>query len=132
MKTTEIRLVSYENKVPCGYLISSFYSERMSFTGLFEVLTLIENIQDGLNYPQQSMDLRSFSETKPNEKQHTAELGDKEVIAIFRISVLFRQNSTWQGSLDWVNKDQSASFRSVWELVKLIDSALSYSGCGDV
>ena len=46
----------------------------------------------------------------------------------FIIRVQHRQNSSWQGRLTWVEKDQTVNFRSVWEMVKLIDSALNCAG----
>jgi len=36
-----------------------------------------------------------------------------------------RQNSSWQGRITWVDKDKTVYFRSVWEMMKLIDSALA-------
>ncbi|PNV60795.1 hypothetical protein C0033_17575 [Clostridium sp. chh4-2] len=47
--------------------------------------------------------------------------GDK---ATFVVHVQYRQNATWQGNVMWAENQQSASFRSALELLKLIDSAL--------
>jgi hypothetical protein len=44
--------------------------------------------------------------------------------AKFIIHVKFRQNSTWQGEIKWVDKDKTQYFRSSLEMVKLIDRAL--------
>lgn len=46
----------------------------------------------------------------------------------FIIRVQHRQNSSWQGRLTWVEKDQTVNFRSVWEMVKLIDNAINTAG----
>ena len=43
----------------------------------------------------------------------------------FEISVKFMQNSTWQGEIYWVDKNQKQNFRSALEMLKLIDEALS-------
>ena len=46
-------------------------------------------------------------------------------MATFKLSILFRQNSSWQGSVLWLEEDSEAQFRSALELVKLIDSVLT-------
>jgi len=42
----------------------------------------------------------------------------------FEISVMFTQNSTWQGQIHWVEKNQKKKFRSALEMLKLMDEAL--------
>ena len=46
-------------------------------------------------------------------------------MATFKLSILFRQNSSWQGSVLWLEEDSEAQFRSALELVKLVDSVLT-------
>ena len=48
----------------------------------------------------------------------------------FEISVKFMQNSTWQGQIHWVEKNQKQSFRSALEMLKLMDEALTDSAEG--
>ena len=45
----------------------------------------------------------------------------------FEISVKFMQNSTWQGQIHWVEKNQKQNFRSALEMLKLMDEALTES-----
>lgn len=47
--------------------------------------------------------------------------GEKQT---FIIDIKDVQNETWQGSLSWVQGNQKKSFRSVLELIKLMDSAI--------
>lgn len=42
----------------------------------------------------------------------------------FVLKILDRQNSTWQGSILWVEKQNEQYFRSALEMLKLIDEAL--------
>lgn len=42
----------------------------------------------------------------------------------FIIRVQQRQNSSMQGRLTWIEKNKTVYFRSVWELIRLIDSAV--------
>ena len=46
-------------------------------------------------------------------------------MAAFRIQILFREHYTWQGKLVWQDEDQEAVFRSVLELIQLIDEILA-------
>ena len=41
----------------------------------------------------------------------------------FEIVVKFKQNATWQGHIHWVEKDKKQNFRSVLEMLKLMDEA---------
>ena len=42
----------------------------------------------------------------------------------FIVNIQNQQNSTWQGTVTWVDEDRTQSFRSVLELIRLIDSTL--------
>ena len=42
----------------------------------------------------------------------------------FEITVKFMQNSTWQGQIHWIDKNQKQNFRSALEMLKLMDEAL--------
>ena len=46
-------------------------------------------------------------------------------LATFIVKVLFRQHSSWQGSVVWQEEKCEEPFRSVLELVLLLESALS-------
>ena len=49
----------------------------------------------------------------------------------FEISVKFMQNNTWQGQIHWIENDRKQSFRSVLEMLRLMDEALT-AGAEDV
>lgn len=42
----------------------------------------------------------------------------------FVIQVMDTQNATWQGTITWANNSETKPFRSVLELIKLLDSAI--------
>ena len=46
----------------------------------------------------------------------------------FVVRVKQHQNGTWQGKITWVDEDKSVNFRSVWEMVKLMEEGLLSSG----
>ena len=43
----------------------------------------------------------------------------------FEVSVKFMQNSTWQGQIHWIENNRKQSFRSVLEMLRLMDEALT-------
>lgn len=45
-------------------------------------------------------------------------------LGTFIIHVQHRQNSSWQGCITWMETNKTVSFRSVWEMIKLIAGAL--------
>lgn len=45
----------------------------------------------------------------------------------FIIRVQHRQNSSWQGRITWMEQDKTLYFRSIWEMIKLIASAIETS-----
>lgn len=52
----------------------------------------------------------------------------KKNTGTFVIKILDRQNSTWQGSVSWIDEQREQYFRSALELLKLIDGALDHEG----
>ena len=49
-------------------------------------------------------------------------------LGTFIIRVQHRQNSSWQGRITWMDEDKTVYFRSMWEMLKLIDSAVGTGG----
>ena len=50
--------------------------------------------------------------------------GAERSTGTFIVKILNKQNSTWQGSVTWVEEQRTQNFRSALELLKLIDGAL--------
>lgn len=42
----------------------------------------------------------------------------------FIIKIMNTQNSTWQGSITWVEEERTQNFRSALEMIKMIDGVL--------
>lgn len=42
----------------------------------------------------------------------------------FMVVIKDSQNGTWQGTVEWIDKNKKECFRSLLEMIKLIDSAL--------
>lgn len=45
-------------------------------------------------------------------------------IGTFVVRVMQHQNGTWQGRITWVDEDKSMNFRSVWEMVRLMEEGI--------
>jgi hypothetical protein len=43
----------------------------------------------------------------------------------FVVQVQFQRNATWQGTIDWLDARKTQRFRSVLEMIKLMDEALA-------
>lgn len=130
MKISEVQVINYEHRNLSGVLQSPFYMEDKGFQSTMELILLLEHLQDCLGYPESTVDIRTFTPTNSIQQPGETEVSAVKrgaSLATFRIAVFFRQNATWQGTLLWVEKDEIACFRSVLELVKLLDSALAHS-----
>lgn len=46
----------------------------------------------------------------------------------FILEVISTENQSWQGRVNWVNGDEKQPFRSVLELLRLIDSVVCPQG----
>ena len=128
MKSSLIKVFSYEGKNLRGVLINPYYGKEMFFTNTTQLLFLVDDVMSDLNYPQENMESRSFSKEsgRGNRAVFAEEPQEKmQEIANFKINVLFRQNASWQGTLVWLDRAIEAQFRSVLELLILIDSVLS-------
>ena len=46
----------------------------------------------------------------------------------FLVNIIEKQNATWQGTVTWLNQNKTESFRSLLELIKLIDVVVEKEG----
>ena len=121
---TIICLDSYRNGVPEGRI----YDPQMgteSFKSLSQFLIKMDSMLDDVQMPQSYTAKRTFPTiTEPLEytaPHHPMGRGAK---ATFELQVIFRQHTSWQGIVTWLEGRVEQSFRSVLELVVLMDSAL--------
>lgn len=126
MKTSIIHVLSYEGKNLEGYLENAFFKGRRYFSNLTQMIFVVEELLDSMVFPPRATSLRSFTAGTPHRVQvaHKSSSSEKP-IASFRLSVLFRQNASWQGNIQWMEDHTATPFRSVLELVQLMDSVLA-------
>ncbi|OQB24543.1 MAG: hypothetical protein BWY11_01030 [Firmicutes bacterium ADurb.Bin182] len=117
----------------CGTACSYYFHTCVRFLSLHEMLFALEDLFDTLRFPEQTMKYRVFKQKTPRiiKARQAYPMDDIEKLTkntektTFIINVLYRQNASWQGSIHWVNQNQTMNFRSTNELIKLMDSALS-------
>ena len=115
-----------------GEMYHAYQEEGTPFSNLDEMTMHMEAFFDLLGFPHPSTNARSFIKQDPNyfHEQKEKIMSDEQVlskhgeIGTFIVRVQHRQNSSWQGRLTWVDKDQTVNFRSIWEMIKLIESAV--------
>ncbi|MFT5872130.1 MAG: hypothetical protein ACI8WT_001058 [Clostridium sp.] len=49
----------------------------------------------------------------------------KETSTSFIVRIKYRQNTSWQGSIQWLGGKQTRHFRSCLELIMLVEQALN-------
>ena len=120
---------SYQNGVLKGHYCSlGLEGDSKKFESLSQFLISAENLFDSINFPQAFAAKRSFA---PSPNLASAESAGSESrrgeLGTFIIRLMFRQHTSWQGSITWVEGGGEQTFRSVLELILLMDSALG--GC---
>lgn len=106
-----------------GRLINLGLPEPIKFHGVMQFLLEMEKLLDDMRFPEPFVQTRNFALTAgspANTEQDTA-YGH---LATFNLRVLFRQNASWQGSVQWLEGRQEESFRSVLELLLLMNSTM--------
>lgn len=114
-----------------GRLYHCYKEEPVRFTSVVELITIAERLFEDIGYPQASTKTRSFEEKKeayPLSKltkvveqkdliQHRGEIGT------FVTYVQYRQQSTWQGELSWMEQEERYEFYNSLEFIKWIDQS---------
>lgn len=124
-RNTEISGRLYHTDLPGEYL----------FANSGQLMLGIESLLNAVNYPEASTEPRTFRDSggvndmqeerpHPTENAKTAPLNVQGKLATFIVHAQYRQNTSWQGSLLWLEENKKQFFRSELELLKLIDSAL--------
>ncbi len=123
-----------------GKLVHLVSGETVNFSSFLELIYLIGDKLEKLDLVQPSTEMRSFYklhalkgregrisnlnkiEMKTNPKEH---INGKPSLLI---RILLRQNATWQGEIHWLNNDKVIRFRSLLEMIMLIQEAIEISG----
>ena len=114
----------YEEGVLKGRFYHAAYG-MSEFRSLSQFLLKMESLLEQMQEPQSYTSKRTFSSMFIHDdntgRPCRFRKGER---ATFELKVLFRQHSSWQGIVEWKDRNTEQSFRSVLELVCLLDSAL--------
>ena len=124
-RTTTICVDSYEDGVPKGRFYNLHLDQWVPFRSLIDLLKGMERSLDEMAFPRAFNATRSFAPAAPQPTLQADESTPKGKLATFAVRILFRQNTSWQGSVTWMEGRTEESFRSVLELILLMDSALT-------
>jgi len=76
-------------------------------------------------FPQSDTARRTFHADPPLPVSRIPKLQLRRgQMATFELQIVFRRHSSWQGVIRWLDRQREESFRSVLELILLMDSAL--------
>jgi len=124
-RLTTVCIDSYENSELCGRFYNPYLSGGHSFQSVTQFLLGMEQALDAMDFPRAFNTVRTFAPAPDHEAGSLDADYAPGKQATFTVRVLFRQNASWQGSVTWMEGRQEQSFRSVLELILLIDSALN-------
>ena len=125
-------LDNYDRKVMRGRMYHPVCEEGVYFSSTMELLCEMESMCDAIAYPKASLEQRRFQKTEKVSlslmQQRTREHIHRErrgALGTFLIRVCFRQNASWQGTVQWLETGKELKFRSTLELLMMMDSALT-------
>ena len=122
-RTTLVCIDCYDRNILQGRLQNPACT--CSFYGLIDFFRSMERLLEQLQLPRAFTAVRSFETALPEEDvPPPCPAVSRGQLATFSVRVLFRQNASWQGSLQWLEGHQEASFRSVLELLLLLNSTV--------
>ena len=115
---------SYDNGVFRGRFYNACHNAG-TFDSLSQFLVKTEALLEMIQSPQAYTTHRTFSALlRPVADAQHPPFFRRGVQATFELKILFRQHSSWQGMIKWKDRGTEQYFRSVLELVFLVDSAL--------
>ena len=118
-----------------GRLYHKYSREPIPFRGMGGMIHYMENLFDELDFPHVATNMRTFAEEGSRRRSGRREekekvMSDHELLSqhgyqeTFIVRVQHRQNSTWQGQITWAEKNIKLNFRSVWEMVHMMENAI--------
>jgi len=132
------------NDVEDGRIAGAVYSRRLKepirFRDAADMLLQIERLLDQQDFPRAFQKKRSFVKSTKKDKGNTFGKKDEEddegymdeetveqaegEVSTFVMNVITRQNTSWQGYLDWLDGSPKIAYNSVLELLSLITRKL--------
>ena len=123
-RTNTVCVDSYEDGVLRGQFYNPYHDRWVSFKSTTQFLIAMEQALDDMKFPRSFTETRNFASTVPPPGTREGSHPGVGKLATFAVRILFRQNTSWQGSVAWLEGQQEERFRSALELILLMDNAL--------
>lgn len=101
------------------------------FNSIMQLPTMMDEYCGKFKYPQKTHELRTFNNEnttvavdRGEEKMAEEKVLAKGEKATFLVTIRYRQNATFQGSIKWLEANEERNFRSELEMIKLMDDAV--------
>lgn len=109
----------------CGQLQHHSFPRPVMFSGIEQLMKFVDYFIRQPGFPKSTVTYRKFTDGETEMKENPTEfVTEYKGKATFVISVLYCQNATWQGTVKWVEGEREENFRSLLELIKLMDSII--------
>ena len=126
---TLVCIDTYENNVPSGRFYNSYLEKWFSFDNFIQFVLKMEACLDETKLPQSFVQPRSFSAVNRSWPERPPDGGMRQgKLATLSVRILYRQNSSWQGTITWLEGKEEQAFRSLNEFIVLLDSAVERNG----
>ena len=122
-RVTRICVDAFEKGVPRGRFYNPHMKSEQPFESLMQLLQGMEATMEDMAFPKAYQVTRAFAPRPKTERPPVNEAPLRGKVATFAVRILFRQNASWQGTVAWLEGSREESFRSVLELLLLMDSA---------
>ena len=133
---------TFDGVQSAGRFYHSYRETPVPFDGLLQLVERMEWLFDWLQFPHRGNNERTFLTRKHREEgpagvqrgrqperdrivSDETLLGKHGELGTFIVRVQHRQNSSWQGRITWMEEDKTITFRSVWEMIKLMEDAIT-------
>ena len=116
-----------------GRLYSPYLKNEVVFDSQSEFFLIADGCCDRMASPQHSMEPRTFGERRALKhikhifgvRYDTEAIRSKGKAATFLVTISFRYNASWQGTVRWVEGEKHEDFRSVLELLRIFNGVFT-------
>lgn len=116
-----------------GFLYHGYHKEGFPVKGYEQIIRIAERLFNALEFSFMGTgdrDIYGRTHSRQKKERMARVLEDEKLLekhgdmGTFVIRVQHRQHSSWQGRVTYLEENKSVYFRSVLELIKIIDGAL--------
>jgi len=136
VKTSLIKIYSYENHNFYGTFQAPILGEEKKFKNLTQLILMLINLLDETNLLGALANYDKIARSRPKKSRSESRITKiankhsvlrKLPIATFKVKVIFQLYGSWQGTITWTEKNKEQHFRSALEMIMLMNGALKAS-----